>query len=192
MDNWQGLLKEKQFNDIIIEWNKKINLVSRKKKDVFDLIEDSKLFISAIDLKKGINILDLGTGGGFPGIVIAIYHHEINLTLIDSIKKKIYVVNDVVKKLDLKNVDVICARVEELSSRPEHKNKYDYIVARSVAVLQDLCRWSKDLLKGGGKLITLKGGEISGEIKAAEKLKFINQVNVFEKNNRKMVSVLFR
>lgn len=87
-ENWQTLVKEQQFNDVLMEWNAKINLVSRKKLNVLDLIEDSKLFFKGINFKPGDRLLDLGTGGGLPGIVIAINHPEMNLVLVDSIEKE--------------------------------------------------------------------------------------------------------
>src|SRR5688572_24648276 len=126
--DWQTLVKEKEFNDLLIEWNSRINLVSRKKTDVLDLIEDSKLFFSAMNFKPGIKILDIGTGGGFPGIVIAIHHPEAELTLVDSIQKKINVVSDIIKGLNLTNTKAICTRVEELSDT--YNNYFDYITAR--------------------------------------------------------------
>jgi 16S rRNA (guanine527-N7)-methyltransferase len=86
--------KEKTFNDLLLEWNKKINLVSRKKTGVTDLTEESKLFSMRLILKMGLTY-DLGTGGGFPGVVIAIHHPE-NLTLVDSIQK-VNAVKDIVK-----------------------------------------------------------------------------------------------
>jgi 16S rRNA (guanine527-N7)-methyltransferase len=188
-DNWQALLKEKQFNDLLVEWNKKINLVSRKKPDVFDLIDDSKLFFEAIDFTSGVKILDLGTGGGFPGIVIALHHPEANLTLVDSIQKKINVVTDIVKQMNLQNVSVICARAEEISQLPEHKNKYDYVTARSVTVLQELAKWSKNLLKPCGKLIAVKGGDIKGELIKTKRLSFVKNVEILDKSERKVVVV---
>jgi len=201
MDNWQTLVKEQQFNDLLLEWNKKINLVSRRKSDLSDLIDDSKLFFDAIDFKEGINIFDLGTGGGFPGIIIAIYHPEVKLTLVDSIQKKVNVVKDIIKKLELKNAEAICSRAEELvkpspsdevGGRELHySHHFDYVVARSVAVLQDLAKWSKNLLKPDGKLIAVKGGEISGEIQKTKKLKFVKEITVKEKNNRKIVLVTY-
>ncbi|MCI0449100.1 MAG: 16S rRNA (guanine(527)-N(7))-methyltransferase RsmG [Chlorobi bacterium] len=188
-DNWQAILKEKQFNDLLIEWNKKINLVSRKKPDVFDLIEDSKLFFEAINFTPGNKILDLGTGGGFPGIVIALHHPEAELTLIDSIQKKINVVSDIVKQMELQNVNVICARAEEISQSPEHKSIYDYVVARSVTVLQDLAKWSKELLKPSGKLVAVKGGDIKGELSKTKRLSFVKNVRRIEKNERTIIIV---
>ena len=191
MENWQTIVKEKEYNDRLIEWNKKINLVSRKRTNILDLIEESKLFFDAIEFKERVNILDLGTGGGLPGIVIAIHHPETNLMLIDSIQKKVNVVNDIIKKIGLTNAKTICTRTEELAKIAEHKNKYDYVVARSVAVLQDLCKWSKDLIKPQGKLITIKGGNIKGELIASKKLTYINEIKVKEIKDKAIITVNF-
>jgi 16S rRNA (guanine527-N7)-methyltransferase len=191
MDNWQTLIKEREFNDLLIEWNKKINLVSRRKTDVSDLIEDSKLFFEYINFFDGVKILDLGTGGGFPGIIIAIHHPEASLTLIDSIQKKYNVVTDIVKKLGLKNSETICTRAEELHNNPLYKQQFNYVVARSVAVLQDLCNWSKDLLKPGGKLITIKGGEITGEVNKTKKLGYVKNIAIKTLEERKAIIVTF-
>ncbi len=197
-DNWQTLVKELQYNDLLMEWNSKINLVSRKKPNVLDLIEDSKLFFEAIDFSPGMNILDLGTGGGFPGIVIAIHHPEANLVLVDSIQKKINVVSDVVKRMELKNVTYICSRAEDLAKksaapvpRNEMYKKFDYVVSRSVSVLQDLCLWSKDLLKPHGKLVTLKGGDIAGEIHKTRKLSFVKNISKKLFDERILITVEF-
>ncbi len=199
-ENWQILVKEQQFNDLLIEWNSKINLVSRKKPNVLDLIADSKLFFEGIDFTPGTNILDLGTGGGFPGIIIAIHHPKANLVLVDSIQKKINVVSNIIDRMGLSNAKAICCRVEELlkmnttffkNDKAEFENHFDYVVARSVTVLQDLCVWSKPLLKQGGKLVTVKGGDISGEIHKTRKLLFVKDVyrKVFEE--RILVTVEF-
>jgi 16S rRNA (guanine527-N7)-methyltransferase len=187
--DWQTLVKEKEFNDLLIEWNSRINLVSRKKTDVLDLIEDSKLFFSAMNFKPGIKILDIGTGGGFPGIVIAIHHPEAELTLVDSIQKKINVVSDIIKGLNLTNTKAICTRVEELSDT--YNNYFDYITARSVTVLQDLCKWSKPLIKSGGILVAVKGGDISGEIQKTRKLDYIKNVRTKKAGERLIVTVTF-
>ena len=188
-EQWQTLVKEKEYNDLLLEWNKKINLVSRKKTDVFDLIEDSKLFFEAIEFKPGLKILDLGTGGGFPGIVIAIHHPDAELTLVDSIQKKINVVSDIIKRMELTSVKAICARVEELPD--EYNHQFDYMVARSVTVMQDLCKYAKPLLKQGGRVVSVKGGDIAGEIQKTKKIPFIKYVNVVQKGERKIVAAEF-
>lgn len=189
-ENWQALLKEREYNDLLLEWNQKINLVSRKKTEIFDLIEDSKLFFGAIEFSEGLKILDLGTGGGIPGIVIKIHHPEISITFVDSIQKKINVVTDIVKRMKLENAEVICSRAEELPEK--YRNSFDYVVARSVAPLQDLAKWSKDLIKPGGKVVTVKGGDIAGEIHAARKLMYVKNVTTKQIEERKIVVVEFK
>jgi 16S rRNA (guanine527-N7)-methyltransferase len=190
-ENWLTLVKEQQFNDVLMEWNAKINLVSRKKLNVLDLIEDSKLFFEGIEFKEGTRILDLGTGGGIPGIVIAINYPEAKLTLVDSIQKKIGVVKDVLKRLELVNCTAICMRAEELAKDPNHAGKYDYVTARSVTVLQDLCLWAKPLLKVGGKLVTVKGGDITGEIHKTRKLNYVKNIEKIRSGDRIIVIVEF-
>ena len=184
--------KEKLFNSLILEWNKKINLVSRKRTDVHELIEDSKTFFDYLDFTKKPRVLDLGTGGGFPGIVLKIHHPEIRLTLLDSIRKKINAVTDIVQRLELQDVEIICFRAEDLSRLPNYRNSYDYVVARAVATLYLLTKWSKDLLKPGGKLLTIKGGEnLKNEIRMVNKQKFVKVLNIFEKNDNQILSVEF-
>jgi 16S rRNA (guanine527-N7)-methyltransferase len=171
--------KEKLFNKLVIEWNQKINLVSRKKTDVFDLIDESKYFFDFIDFSKNPKILDLGTGGGFPGIVIKLYHPEIKLTLVDSIQKKMKAAGDIISRMDINDVDVICSRAEELAKNPLYLHAFDYVTARSVALLNELTRWSRDLLKPGGKLVTLKGGEIGDELKRTKTKKYVKKLGIF-------------
>ncbi len=182
---------EKKFNDLVMEWNTRINLVSRKKSNIYDLIEDSKLFLKHIDFRKELRIMDLGTGGGLPGIVIKIHHPEIHITLIDSIQKKINAVRDITQKLSLENIEIICARAEELAKRPEYRKKFDYIVARSVTTLDDLAKWSKNLLKPGTKLVTIKGADISEELLRTKRLKYVKNIEIFLENERKIVVVKF-
>ncbi len=181
----------KRFNDLVMEWNGKINLVSRKKTNIYDLIADSRQFLDYIDFRRGLRILDLGTGGGIPGIVIKIHHPEIELTLIDSIGKKIKAVNDIVNKLGLENVEVICSRAEELAKQDKYINRFDYIVARSVAVLDDLAKWSIVLINPGGKLITVKGADFEEELKRTKKLNYIENIKVNLREDRKIVVVEF-
>lgn len=184
-------LLENQFNDLVIAWNRKINLVSRKKTDVYDLIEDSKVFLDYIDFRPGMKILDLGTGGGFPGILIAIHHPEVKLTAIDSIKKKVRAVEDIVSRLGLRNIDVVCSRAEELCKQDTYKKAFHYIVARSVAKLYDLTSWSRGLVKSGGKLITLKGGDVSDEVIHTKNQEFVKEVEFIDKNDITIIVVKF-
>jgi 16S rRNA (guanine527-N7)-methyltransferase len=179
--------KEHLFSDLVMEWNKKINLVSRKKTDVCDLINESKIFFDFIDFEQNPTILDLGTGGGFPGIVMKIYYPNIKLTLVDSIQKKIKAVSDVSLRLGFKDVEIICSRAEELKKNSVLQHTFDYIVARSVAPLYELTKWSKELLKPSGKLITLKGGDLAEEVKRTNMQKFVKKLDILEKLDKKII-----
>ena len=158
--------KFSRLQELYQDWNLKINVVSRKDIDELYLRHVlHSLGIAKVQrfLPKA-SILDVGTGGGFPGIPLAILHPETNFHLVDSIGKKIKVVNEVVEGLDLKNVHTTNARVEEV---PGH---YDFIVSRAVAVMPTFVHWikgkiakeSKHELKNG--ILYLKGGDLSKEL----------------------------
>ncbi len=152
------------------EWNAKINVISRQ--DIDNLEERHVLHSLAIakefDFKPGTRLLDLGTGGGFPGIPLAILFPEVKFMLADSIGKKIRVVQEVAQALGLSNVEARHARAEEL--RP--LAAYDFVLTRGVASLTQLLQWSQHLLKKKHQhaypngLIALKGGNLTGEIAA--------------------------
>ncbi|WP_343703389.1 16S rRNA (guanine(527)-N(7))-methyltransferase RsmG [Chitinophaga sp.] len=149
------------------EWNEKINVISRK--DIDALYEKHVLHSLAIaaaaDLTPGLQVLDLGTGGGFPGIPLAIFFPEVQFHLVDSIGKKIKVVEAVAEGLNLSNVTTAHSRAEDIKNR-----KFDLVVSRAVAPLKDLWGWSKPLLKKNppaerpSGLICLKGGDLAQEI----------------------------
>lgn len=148
-------------------WNDKINVISRK--DVDQLYERHVLhslsIAKFIQFKSGTQVLDLGTGGGFPGIPLAIYFPEVQFTLCDSIGKKIKVVDDISTVLKLQNVSTHYGRAEEM------KTKFDFVVTRAVAELDQLVRWTQKLISKKSfntlpnGLIALKGGDIEPEIK---------------------------
>jgi 16S rRNA (guanine527-N7)-methyltransferase len=154
--------------DIYHEWNTKINVISRKDIDDFYLkhVLHSLSIAKIFKFSEGAKILDVGTGGGFPGIPLAIYYPECEFTLIDSIGKKIKVVNEVIKSLDLPNVTAIKGRAEDL------QNKYDIIVSRAVTQIPKFVSWvSGKINRGnasgvGNGIIYIKGGDFREELKA--------------------------
>lgn len=163
-----------QFNSLIDmyqDWNLKINVVSRKDIDELYL----RHVLHSLGIAKvqrflpDTRILDVGTGGGFPGIPLAILFPEANFHLVDSIGKKIKVVEEVAAALELKNVTIANARVETIDER------YDFIVSRAVAQMETFVRWVKDKvakksrheLKNG--ILYLKGGDLSEELQAFPK-----------------------
>lgn len=152
------------------EWNDKINVISRK--DIDALYEKHVLhslsIAAAFDFEPGTEIVDLGTGGGFPGVPLAIFFPEVRFHLVDSIGKKLKVVEAVAEAAGIKNITTQHSRIEDIKNR-----KFDYVVSRAVAPLKDLWRWSKPLLKNKPQtphsnnkpgLICLKGGDLAKEI----------------------------
>jgi 16S rRNA (guanine527-N7)-methyltransferase len=126
------------------EWNSKINVISRK--DMEGLYEKHVLHSLAIaavaDMQPGMQVIDIGTGGGFPGIPLAIFYPEVRFHLVDSIGKKLKVVEAVAEAIDLTNVTTQHIRAEEIKGR-----KFNYVVTRAVAPLKELWQWSKPLLR---------------------------------------------
>ena len=149
----------KQLERLYNEWNAKINMISRK--DIESLYEKHVLhslaLAAAFEFEKGNSVIDIGTGGGFPGVPLAIFFPEVNFHLVDSIGKKLKAVDAIVKEIGLNNITSEHTRVEEIRNR-----KFDFAVSRAVAPLKELWKWSKPLVKQG--LISLKGGDLNIEI----------------------------
>ncbi len=171
-----------QFNrlgPLYQEWNEKINVISRK--DIDSLYEKHVLHSLAIaavfDIPAGSEVIDLGTGGGFPGIPLAIFFPEVKFHLVDSIGKKIKVVNAVAEALNLANVTTRHSRAEEIRDR-----QFDAVVSRAVAPLKDLLAWSHHLIRKprtGNEftgLICLKGGDLAQEIYESGKKPFVTDI----------------
>lgn len=156
-----------KLQELYEDWNLKINVVSRK--DIEELYLRHVLHSLGIakiqEFLPGANILDVGTGGGFPGIPLAILFPEVNFHLVDSIGKKIKVVEDVVAGLQLENVKTTNARVETVSG------KYDFIVSRAVAQMETFVHWvndkiaKKNLHERKNGILYLKGGDLVDELK---------------------------
>ncbi len=155
------------------EWNDKINVISRK--DIDSLYEKHVLhslsIAASFDFSDGMQILDCGTGGGFPGIPLAIFFPNVQFHLVDSIAKKLKVVEAVADGIGLTNVTTQHSRIEDIRNRPQDPaGKFDFVVSRAVAPLKDLWRWSRPLLKVKTQteftpgLVCLKGGNLAMEV----------------------------
>jgi 16S rRNA (guanine527-N7)-methyltransferase len=149
------------------EWNEKINVISRKDIDSLYLkhVLHSLAIATVIDFKPGTHILDIGTGGGFPGVPLAIFFPEVQFHLVDSIGKKLKIIEAVKEAIGLPNVTTQHSRAEEIKNR-----QFDFVVSRAVAPLKELWTWSKPMIKRGDNqelpngLICLKGGDLTTEI----------------------------
>lgn len=173
------------------EWNEKINVISRK--DIDGLYEKHvlhSLSIAAVfNFPNGVEIIDMGTGGGFPGIPLAIFFPKVKFHLVDSIAKKLKVVDAIVKTAGLSNVNTEHTRAENIKNK-----KFDFVVSRAVAPLKDLWRWSRPLLKSPKPvvsnptqipgLICLKGGDLAAEIQESRTRPRVMEISeIFKEKN---------
>lgn len=174
----------KQLESLYQDWNLKINVVSRKDIDELYLrhVLHSLGIAKVIHFKAGSNILDVGTGGGFPGIPLAILFPECSFHLVDSIAKKLKVVDEVVEGLGLKNVKTTHSRVEAIDGN------YDFIVSRAVAAMPTFVHWIKGKiakqqshdLKNG--ILYLKGGDLTEELKNYKTTTIYNLTDYFSED----------
>lgn len=183
------LEKLSEYCTLLGRWNKNINLISRKDEENIwqNHILISLVFLFKIEFPSDANMLDLGTGGGLPGIPLSIMRPDLNFVLLDSIRKKTSAVQDMVNVLNLPNITVVCDRAEELGRANKYRNIFDAVIARGVASLENLVEWATPLLRHADAsrklvlparervvlthpaLITMKGGETSIEYERAKK-----------------------
>jgi len=172
----QQVQQFEQLYPLYKDWNSKINVISRKNID--ELYTNHVLHSLGIakvqDFLPGADILDVGTGGGFPGIPLAILFPETKFHLVDSIGKKLKVVNAVAKDLGLKNVKTTHSRVENIDKQ------YDFIISRAVTKMPDFVKWVKGKIKKDSKhqlkngILYLKGGDLTKELASYQ------NVNIFD------------
>jgi 16S rRNA (guanine527-N7)-methyltransferase len=178
-----------RYAALLLEWNKKINLISRK--DEPNIWPNHILHCASLLFKftfpHSATVVDIGTGGGLPGIPLKIIQPDLRITLVDSTQKKIEAIHHMISYLGLDGISAIWGRAEDVGRKKEFAGKFDIAVARAVAPLRDLIVWSKPFLRkrsgskdnsreGGEKrlvsppaLIAMKGGDIAGEIEKAAK-----------------------
>ena len=162
---------EKFYNymNLLIEWNKKINLTAIvEPKDII-----LKHFIDSLTIekyiKKGETIIDVGTGAGFPGIPLKIAREDLKITLADSLNKRINFLNEVINKLDLKNIETIHIRAEELGKNKKYREKFDIATSRAVANMSTLSEYLIPFVKVNGRCICMKSSDIDTELENAKK-----------------------
>ena len=194
----------KALEQLYKEWNAKINVISRK--DIDSLYEKHVLhslsIAAVVDFPPGTEIIDIGTGGGFPGVPLAIFFPDTKFHLVDSINKKLKIIEEVKTTIGLNNITTQHTRAEDIKNR-----KFDFAVSRAVAPLKDLWKWSYPLLKSGkyiqeisiekiaeikSGLICLKGGDLSSEIsESGLKPKMMEISHLFEEEFFEEKYILF-
>lgn len=185
--------KFEKLEDLYKDWNLKINVVSRKDIDELYLrhVIHSLGIAKIQNFKPGSKILDVGTGGGFPGIPLAIMFPESEFHLVDSIGKKIKVVNEVSEGLGLENVKSFNQRVEELDGN------YDFIVSRAVAIMPTFVRWVKGKIAKESKhdrkngILYLKGGDLTEELKDYRTAEIFELSDYFQEDFYKTKKVVY-
>jgi 16S rRNA (guanine527-N7)-methyltransferase len=189
------LLRLKKYVDLLLYHNKAINLISRKDEAniwMYHILHCTRLLFHK-KFPAGVRVLDLGTGGGLPGIVLAIFNPSIRLTLLDATGKKIDVVGSIVDELGLTNISTVWGRAEEIGRKPGYYRQTDIVVARAVASLDRLVKWSLPFLRPPAtvpqtdpgviptpSLVAYKGGDITKELASLKSLKRLVSFDVIE------------
>lgn len=188
-----------RYRDELKYWNSKVNMISRQEED--EILEKQILhslsIMKYVDFKNKAKCLDVGTGGGLPGLPIKIARQDLDMLLIDSIQKKIKMVSMFAKHTGLKKIEALSIRAEDLEKQKKYIGSFDYVFARAVKKILVVLNWIKPLLKGDGSVIFLKGGNLTDEIEEAKKYYSnivvkeidikINGFQWFEENEKKIV-----
>ena len=158
-----------KYMELLLEWNKKINLTAIvEPRDVI-----LKHFVDSLtickELQKNKTLADIGTGAGFPGIPVKILRPDLDITLIDSLNKRVNFLTMVIEALKLEKIIALHGRIEDFGKNKKYREKFDYVTSRAVANLSTLSEYMIPLVKIGGKCICMKGSNIDEELKNAEK-----------------------
>lgn len=193
-DKQQQLAK---FYQLLIEWNEKMNLTRITKKEEVYLkhFYDSLTLVKTVDLTKEYTVCDVGSGAGFPGIVLKIVFPNLNITLLDSLQKRVNYLNEIIQELGLKKITAVHQRAEDYAK--ENREQYDIVTARAVANLKTLSELCIPMVKENGKFIAMKA-KATDEIKEAEemikilggKIEIIEEFTLpVEESNRTLITI---
>ncbi len=171
------------YGNLLLEWNEKINLtaITEPEDVLYKHFYDCILFLKHCNLEKGASLIDVGTGAGFPGMVLKIVRPDLKITLLDSLNKRLVFLNDVIEKLALDGITTVHMRAEEAGKSKAHREKYDVATARAVANLRVLLEYCTPLVKKGGMFVSMKGPTASEEAALcdnAEKILGLSKPNI--------------
>lgn len=156
------------YGEMLVDWNTRINLTAIT--DVEGIMtrhfEDSLTVLSVVDIPRNAKVIDIGTGAGFPGMVLKIVRPDIELTLLDSLNKRLVFLDEVAKAIGIK-VETLHLRAEDGGKNSAYREKYDIACARAVANLRELSEYCLPYVKVGGKFISMKGPEVQNEVDSA-------------------------
>jgi 16S rRNA (guanine527-N7)-methyltransferase len=187
----QASLFEK-YRSLLVTANKQLNLISRKDEDNFypNHALNSVSFLFRKELIPDASMVDLGTGGGLPGIPVHIIYRDTRVTFIDSITKKTSALIEILQELGLRTARVVNGRGEELSKKGDFQAHFDYVISRAAGKLDDVAKWSRGFLKDSGTasgetipsgtLIVLKGGAFEEELKHTRSIKSVASADVID------------
>lgn len=152
------------YMNLLIEWNKKVNLTAINEPDEIIL----KHFVDSLTISKyisdGTKVVDVGTGAGFPGIPLKIVRQDVDITLLDSLQKRINFLDEVINELNLEKITTVHSRVEDFGKNKKYREEFDIATSRAVANLSTLSEYLLPLVKVGGKVISMKGSLIQEEL----------------------------
>ena len=158
------------YGKLLVEWNEKINLTAITDPEGVTIKHflDSITIFSYVDIPEGAKVIDVGTGAGFPGLAMLIARPDLDITLMDSTKKRLMVIENILENIGLK-ANVVHSRAEEAGQNKEYREKYDFSTARAVTNLRDLAEYCLPFVKVGGSFIPMKSAKTQEEIAEGEK-----------------------
>ena len=159
-----------KYMQLILEWNEKVNLTAITERDEFikKHFIDSLCCLPHEEYKQSETVIDVGTGAGFPGMPLAIVSPDKKFLLVDSLNKRIKILNEIIDELGLKNVEAVHGRAEDLAKQKEYRENYDFCVSRAVANLSTLSEYCIPFVKVDGSFVSYKSGKIDEELSQAE------------------------
>lgn len=188
--------KFKKYYEYLVEYNKNVNLTAiTDKNEVYikhflDCIKYAKIY------KNNATLCDIGTGAGFPGVVLKIIRPDLNITLVDSLNKRIVFLNNLITLLDLNNITTLHYRAEDIEFKNKYLNSFDYVVARAVAEMTTLTEYCLPYVKKEGNFIAYKGNNGKNEVKVAEKCieklggKLVDLINYSYLDNERTIIIV--